>query len=107
MKRLLTWALKRRYIRRFPNAHLIHFERQLAAANSSPFAAWLSFSDEVTDIGLVTDWGGMVKDLEAEGSWLIGAVPCPAPHGAGGTFPPEVEMTNIIPSGCPACGAAV
>lgn len=107
MKRLLTWALRRVYFRRLPNAHLRHFERQLAAANSSPFAAWLTFSDEVTSIGLTTDWRGMVEALEAEGARLIGAVPCPSPHGAGGTFPHEVEMTNIIPAGCPSCGAAV
>lgn len=44
---------------------------------------------------------------EMFGAEAIGARPCPSPHGAGGTFPHEVEMTNIIPAGCPSCGAAV
>lgn len=116
MKRLLTWALRRDYFRRLPNAHLRHFERQLAAANSSPFAAWLSFSDEVASIGLVTDWRGMVEALEAEGSRLIGAVPCPGVampdgyHAEHGDFMEYGEaLLRDVPHSttCPSCKAAV
>ena len=100
MKRLLTWLLDRTYIHRFPNARLNHFERQFAAANSSPFAAWLSFSEETTSLGLVTDWRGMVEDLEAEGSRLIGAKPCGLRHAYD-----SGEAIDRLP--CPQCKAAV
>lgn len=115
MKRLLTWAMSRRYTRRFPNAHLRNFERQLAAANSSPFAAYLSFSDDVAAIGLGTDWRGMVEDVEAEGTRVLGAVPCPGPHAdalvnwrsgpRAGTQEYKDDVLNGEP--CPSCGAAV
>lgn len=105
--RILFGPPKRPVRRRHPNQALRMFEGDLRDANSSPFAAYMCFSDEIAALGAGPDWKSAVEDLEAEGSRLIGAVSCPGPHGAGGTFPHEVEMTNVIPAGCPSCKAAV
>ena len=87
--------------RRNPNAELDYFEYQLGAANSSPFAAYLSFSDDVAAIGLGIDWGGFVDNVEAEGSRLVGAKPCGFLH----AFESHGEVVAVSP--CPSCKAAV
>lgn len=83
------------------------FRSNLRSAESHPLAAFLSFSDEAAGIGLGPDWRGMVADLEAEGSALIGAVPCPDAIPHGWEHSQTGEVLDFTGGPCPSCGAVV
>lgn len=80
--------------------------RDLAAANSHPLAAFLSFEGGDA-LGVGPDWAGAVAAVEDEGSRLIGAVPCSEVHGRGGLFPHEDYLVPAHDGPCPSCGAAL
>lgn len=88
------------------HAALERFKWNLASANSHPLAAFLSF--EAPDLGFpAPEWAELIADAEAEGSRLIGAVPCPdeVPHGWEHSQTGEVHDFKGGP--CPSCGAIV
>jgi hypothetical protein len=80
--------------------------RQIALVESDPLMLWLS-TEGPDAVGLFDPVGPVVDDAEREGARLIGALPCSTPHGAGGTFPHEVELTPVRVGPCPGCGAAL
>jgi hypothetical protein len=88
------------------------FKVRLLDAESSPLAMWLS-TELAPTFGKGEEWDPfvtLVSAVEAEGSALIGAVPCPRHHGIEdnrgeiGTYD-FVADRDALP--CPSCGAAL
>ena len=73
---------------------------------ANPFAAWLS--EAMPEIGAYDPLPEIVAEAEAEGSALIGAKPCPAPHGVDRWFDGSIAdefLLDVFP--CDECGAAL
>lgn len=68
-----------------------------------PFAAWIS--EAVPAAGGYDPLPEIVAEAEAEGARLIGALPCPEPHGMADEHDPENVLFALTT--CPACGARV
>lgn len=47
----------------------------------------------------------LVSDVENEGAAIVGAVPCPLPHGV--EVSGEIDRGRLPVGRCPACGAAL
>lgn len=88
------------------------FKSEFLAVASRPFAAWLA-TELAVELGdprfsASPDLARLVADAEAEGNALIGAVPCPLPHGFDIGDPVPAPTSALWAAGpCPSCGAAL
>jgi hypothetical protein len=102
--------MARPVVRRHPNAALRRFVADLSIGHRDAVGGWLAFSDDAAALGLGPDWRESVAAVEAEGSALIGALPCPdaIPHGWERTSTEPLGQVEDFSGGpCPSCGAIV